>query len=449
MEKLTAFVAQHAASIQYVTPSSPEYAEIRSGYIINPSLNPPGIICPQSVDEVAMVASFMIEHDIQFTIRVGGHDLFSRTFKSDAVTLDLRKLNHVHVDPQGLTARVGGGTLTSDLARVLGEHGFVAPCPTVPSVGYVGWATHGGYGSYTTNFGLGVDQILAAKVIDRQGKVIEADAELLKGIRGAGGAFGIIVELTIPVFPLEKVFAGLVTFGPGDITAIIRQFNEGYSQLSEHFPAPLGIQQGVLNPPSGPTLALFFAWSSNDTVEGEKWLAKITSLAPLATSNVQWISPATWLDVVNTLVPKRVSGRMWSVIFKELTDEVLDVICAHVEKITPDPHVMMTIHELRGPSAILKENSVFSARTPHHMIEILTIPPSPENLEAALTWGREFRDALARTSSENILPETYMALTAPDELDMAKMYGKHWPFLQELKRARDPLNVFRNALAQF
>ena len=205
IEKLAAFLTGQPTPVQHVTRSSPDYAEIRSGYLNNPSLDPPLIVRPQSAEEVALIASFMIEHGIEFTVRVGGHDLFGRSFRSDAVTLDLRKLNQVQIDRQGLTARVGGGTLCSNLARALGEHGMVAPCPTVPSVGYIGWAMHGGYGPYMGHFGLGVDQILAAKVVNHQGKVVEADADLLKGIRGAGAAFGIIVEVTIPVFPLEKV----------------------------------------------------------------------------------------------------------------------------------------------------------------------------------------------------------------------------------------------------
>ena len=204
IENLTAFLAGRPTPIHHVTPSSPDYAEIRSGYRIDPSNNPPVIVRPQSTEEVALITSFMVEHGINFTVRVGGHNLFARSLRFDAVTLDLRKLNQVHVDQQGLTARFGGGTLALDLAQALAAHGLVAATPVFPSVGYLGWAMHGGYGSYNNHFGMGVDQILAAKVVDHQGKVVEADAELLKGICGAGGAFGIVVEATIPVYKLEK-----------------------------------------------------------------------------------------------------------------------------------------------------------------------------------------------------------------------------------------------------
>jgi hypothetical protein len=36
---------------------------------------------------------------------------------------------------------------------------------TVASIGYVGWSISGGYGPYSVNFGHGLEQILAAKVV--------------------------------------------------------------------------------------------------------------------------------------------------------------------------------------------------------------------------------------------------------------------------------------------
>jgi FAD/FMN-containing dehydrogenase len=56
-----------------------------------------------------------------------------------------------------------------------------------------------------SRYGLGVDQILGAKIVDAKGEIQTANEELLVGIRGGGGSLGIIVELTIKVYPLDKV----------------------------------------------------------------------------------------------------------------------------------------------------------------------------------------------------------------------------------------------------
>lgn len=73
------------------------------------------------------------------------------------------------------------------------------------SVGYVGWATLGGYGPFSGMYGLGADQIAGARLVDARGELVDANEELLKGIRGGGGIFGVIVELTVKVYPLKEV----------------------------------------------------------------------------------------------------------------------------------------------------------------------------------------------------------------------------------------------------
>lgn len=54
-------------------------------------------------------------------------------------------------------------------------------------------------------YGLGVDQILGATVVNYKGELIEADEDLLKGIRGGGGNLGIIVALKVKIYPFDSV----------------------------------------------------------------------------------------------------------------------------------------------------------------------------------------------------------------------------------------------------
>jgi FAD/FMN-containing dehydrogenase len=52
-----------------------------------------------------------------------------------------------------------------------------------------------------------VDNIVGAKIVDSEGMLLDTDdhPNLLKGIRGAGGAFGVIVELRVKVYHVESV----------------------------------------------------------------------------------------------------------------------------------------------------------------------------------------------------------------------------------------------------
>lgn len=50
-----------------------------------------------------------------------------------------------------------------------------------------------------------MDQIVSAKLVTAKGDIVTVSNDLLKGIRGGGGIFGAIVELTIKVYPFDKV----------------------------------------------------------------------------------------------------------------------------------------------------------------------------------------------------------------------------------------------------
>lgn len=53
-----------------------------------------------------------------------------------------------------------------------------------------------------TRYGLGVDQIVGATIVNAQGEEVEASKDILFGIRGAqGGPFGIVTELKLKVYP--------------------------------------------------------------------------------------------------------------------------------------------------------------------------------------------------------------------------------------------------------
>lgn len=198
---------QDKSHIQLTTSASPEYHNLREIWALDNTSTPLAIVRPQTSDDVSHLIKFCSSSAIKFTIRSGGHNIFGSSIVQDALCIDLRSLKHVFISSSKTTATIGGGILINELAKELQKEGLVAASTEISSVGYVGWAScgGGGYGPFMRNFGLGVDQIIGAKVVDANGEVKDADEKLLKGIRGAGGAFGVIVEMTIKVYPLKEV----------------------------------------------------------------------------------------------------------------------------------------------------------------------------------------------------------------------------------------------------
>ncbi|CEL10919.1 hypothetical protein ASPCAL14026 [Aspergillus calidoustus] len=458
LNQIHIFESQHAA-IPCLTPSSPTFDQVRAIYA-HPEIAPLAIIRPQSIEDVSTTLSSLSANRIPFTVRSGGHDMHGRSMRNDAVALDMRLLNSVRIhsipeegkeaEKTSSTAMVGGGILTGDLISALQEQGFVTPVPSLPAVGYVGWAMYGGYGAYSARFGLGVDQIAGARVVDARGVVVEADHELLTGIRGAGGAFGVVVELTVRIYRVDRILAGMIMFKSDNLSSVIPEYNRRYRALAASgLPPPLSVQQGVLNAPT-PTFTVLFVWSSPGLDEGYKWLAKIKSLGPFIASTVQETTPRGCLEEAERHFAKSTQGSMWTISLRSITDEVANVIAHYTTNMPSDPHILFDMHQLRvcSPCARPKElKSVFSAREPHFAVEINTIVEDGRKLGDALAWGRDFRDALRKTSAENIFPAQYLSFMREEEVDHSKIFGDHLSFLRGLKERLGPGNVFKAAIS--
>lgn len=192
-------------NITTLTPSSPEWLDARAGYIIDNPAKPVGVARPTIAEEVSTIVKAAGSHGVKLSVRVGGHDVAARSIADGCLVVDLREIKSIKISEDKQMATIGGGVLIGDIIKTLTPHNLVTPFGYFPTIGYAGWAMMGGYGWLASRFGLGVDQILRARVVTARGDIIEADRELLKGIRGAGGNFGVIVELSIKIYPLEKV----------------------------------------------------------------------------------------------------------------------------------------------------------------------------------------------------------------------------------------------------
>ena len=193
-------------SIPYSLPSSEDFQHLCASFNGAHQEHQPALVArPQTVEHVVAIMKERARNNVPIVIRGGGHDLFGRFQTPGAVTIDLRALNSTTVSSDRQTATFGGGTTFAQAFRVMREYGVQAPFGNCADVGYTSWSTMGGIGPTINSYGFGSDHIVAVKLVNAEGELVVANAEMLKILRGGGAYLGIIVEMTVKVYPARGV----------------------------------------------------------------------------------------------------------------------------------------------------------------------------------------------------------------------------------------------------
>ena len=186
--------------LQVLNPDDPAWAERRATRgQAGQECKPFAMAIPKDAQQVAGIVRWSTSSGASFTVQTGGNDFFGRYVEDDSLIIDMREIKSISIATDRKTATIGGGTISKDLILQLEEAGLVAALGNVWTVGYVGWATLGGYGPLTNLLGLGVEGIVGAELVTATGEVVQATDDILEGIRGMGGNLGVITSLTIKV----------------------------------------------------------------------------------------------------------------------------------------------------------------------------------------------------------------------------------------------------------
>src|SRR5213595_3038425 len=275
---------------EILTPGGEGYAEASRTWNGAHDGRRPALIvrCTGAADVIAAVG-FARSNGLTIAVRGGGHSIPGFSTVDDGIVIDLSPMTDVRVDPVARQATVGGGAVWADVDHETQAHGLAPTGGLVSTTGVAGFTLGGGIGWTMRKFGLACDNLVGADVVTADGRLVHAseteNADLLWGLRGGGGNFGIVTQFEFDLHPLgPMVYAGPI-FYPAEVARdLLHAFREWAGLASDDV---TGIVNLTTAPPlpvipeewHGKKVAAFIAASTGPVDEGESLVRALREVA--------------------------------------------------------------------------------------------------------------------------------------------------------------------------
>ncbi|WP_158057891.1 FAD-binding oxidoreductase [Halorussus halophilus] len=439
---------------QIVVPGDESYHDERR--VWNGMINkyPAAITRCDDVADVLAVVNVASDHDLPLSVRGGGHGVAGNALVDGGLVVDLSEMDDVRVDPEGRTARVGGGATWGDVDRQTQQFGLAAPGGVVSETGVAGLTLGGGMGHLRRKYGLSCDNLVSADVVTADGRLVVAsedrNEDLYWALRGGGGNFGVVTSFEFDLHPVGPEIESLFVWYHGDeARAVFEQFREwgpdaprDVSVLPFYAWVP-EIEEFPEEHWGEPAVAILGCYAGDssavESAEGEPFGPLKTIADPIADLS----SPMPYVELQQMLDVDYPDGRNYywkSVYVDELTDELIDRILDHAAGC---PSKLSTIDVWQGGGAITdlsQEDAAFPYRDASFGLNYEANWDDPRMTAEIVEWVRESVEDVRKL---DVVRGQYVNFAGLGEDAASVAYGDSYSRLAQVKERYDPENVFR------
>jgi FAD/FMN-containing dehydrogenase len=421
-----------------VLPEDAGYEDARAVWNAAIDRRPAAIVRCADATDVVRALELADARSLPIAVRGGGHSFAGKSTCDGGIVIDGSPMKAVVVDPKRRTARAGAGCTLGDFDAATQGLGLATTMGTAPPTGISGLTLGGGIGWLMGRFGLACDNLLAADVVTAGGRVVRTSADeepdLLWGLRGGGGNFGVVTALEYRVHPVTTVLGGARTWPVARAGEVLR----AYRDLAAAAPDELTAIAGVLPLATGPAFGIGVCWRG-EPAAAERALAPLRRLDGPLEDTIRLIP---YLDMQSLLSPPpmRVGTYARSSVLRELSDAAIDLLAARA--VTPSPVMsIFFLEHLHGQVCALGPGeSAFTHRTPGYNFATMSMWLDPAEADVATAQVREVFADMAPFLASGVY-SNYLA--DESEARVRAAYGPAWDRLVALKRRYDPHNVFR------
>ena len=424
-----------------VGPADAEYDAVRHCFNALVDRRPAVIARCVGAGDVAVAFDFARAHELEVAVRGGGHNPAGHCVCDGGLVIDLSLMRTVEVNGEARIARTEGGATWLDFDSATQAFGLVTPGGVIGSTGVVGLSLGGGIGHLTAQYGLTCDNIIGAELVTPDGAVVQASADentdLLWGLRGGGGNFGVVTRLEFRLHPLVRVVGGLLVYRGEGVREALRRFRE----VAARSPRDLSCQAVLsVDGSLAPELVVAPCYTGSDTDPEE--LRALRSAAGLVGDGVR---AHTFLDqqqVFNSAYGE--NRHYWKGHFvRELSDELLHELLGRIGALGRPPGGIL-IESLHGaPKDADAPAGAVGFRQAAFNVSVMATWQGASRDAEQIDWARETAAAIEPWSYSGGGYVNYMQADEPIERVRAAFGADAFDRLQALKRRYDPHNVLR------
>jgi len=432
-----------------ITASDADYDDARAVYNAMHDRRPGAIVqCADVADVMAAVAAAR-EVGLDLAVRGGGHSVPGFGTIDGGLVIDLSKMNNVQVDPQKRVARVGGGATFGDVDHATYPFGLATPGGVISTTGVGGLTLGGGIGYLTRRAGLTIDNLLSADVVLADGRQVTAsdyqNEDLFWALRGGGGNFGVVTNFEFQLHDVGEISGGPLFYEFEAAKAVL----QGYRDYIAEAPEALGCFFGWQIAPDLPFIprdrvgdlfcVLVPCWTgaAEDT---DRVIQPLRDFAEVKAEFFQRMPFPAMNSLFDDAVPHGMQNYWKADFVTELTDEAIDIHCAHGAH-TPHVSSSMHLHPINGAAQrVGADETAFGHRDKMFSPVIAGIWDDPAENETNIRWVRDYYDAIhPHSGSEG----GYINFMSDDDGHRAAQnYGANHARLAAVKAVYDPDNVF-------
>jgi FAD/FMN-containing dehydrogenase len=434
---------------EVMEPGSAAYDESTTVFNGMFDRKPLTILKPAGTADVIRAIGLARLSGLPFAIRGGGHSVAGFSMCDDGIVIDMRGMKGIRVDPKKRTARAQAGLNWGEFDRETQAFGLATTGGRVTTTGVPGFTLGSGSGWLERKHGFAADNLLSVDIVTAEGEVVTANenenAELLWGLRGGGGNFGVVTEMEFQLHEVGPVvYGGLAAFDPSQSAEVIAMWRD----ISEDAPEALGWAVASITAPPAPfvpqewqgkRVIAIAGQFAGDLEEAERLMKPLRGLKPI----VDLWQPMPYLAVQGLLdagnpYGARAYWRAYNV--GGLDEKAIDLFIERAATI-PSPLTAFIILGMGGAVSRVGENdTALSGRNEPFNVHLNAIWEADADDDANIAWVRETTTAFEPHTTPG------MALNFTTEIssaDIEDSYGSKLQRLRTLKSTYDPTNLFR------